>query len=559
MKKIQEQTESTERPRTAQDITSQLWAMANALRGKMDASDYRNYILGFMFYRYLSEHQEAYLKNQNVIDIINDESVNYAYRREAQGDDVEDYIQDIASQLGYAIRPEYTWATIVEKVEKDEIKPSDFQDMFDDFRKNAKINLNAQNDFSEIFADVNLGNTRLGNSTTARAKALSDIIVMVNKFDYTDDSGRDILGDVYEYLIAQFAGNSGKKAGEFYTPHQVSVILAKLATTDAAAEGQFSVYDPTMGSGSLLLTVQDELPNNERKGRVQFDGQELNTTTYNLARMNLMMHGVDYRNMTLRNGDTLESDWPDGTDAQGIDHPRSFDAVVANPPYSQKWDNNERKLKDPRFKDYGKLAPASKADFAFVLHGLYHLKDTGRMAIVLPHGVLFRGAAEGTIRQALIEKNYLDAVIGLPAGIFYSTGIPTVVLVFRKNRQNKDIFFIDASNDFEKAKNQNVIRDMDIDKIYSTYLKREDVEKYAHKATLEEIQENDYNLNIPRYVDTFEEEPPVDVEKLITEMKQTDTEIKELEGQFATMLNDLVAQDPDAQQQLKEIKELFNL
>lgn len=558
MSDVKESTENTEKPRTAQDITSQLWAMANALRGKMDASDYRNYILGFMFYRYLSEHQEAYLKNQDVIDIINDESVNYAYQREAQGDDVEDYIQDIASQLGYAIRPEYTWATIVEKVEHDEIKPSDFQDMFDDFRKNARININAKNDFSEIFADVNLGNTRLGNSTTARAKALSDIIVMVNKFDYTDASGRDILGDVYEYLIAQFAGSSGKKAGEFYTPHQVSVILAKLATTDASTEGQFSVYDPTMGSGSLLLTVQDELPNNDRKGRVQFDGQELNTTTYNLARMNLMMHGVDYRNMNLRNGDTLESDWPDGTDAQGIDHPRSFDAVVANPPYSQKWDNNERKLKDPRFKDYGKLAPASKADFAFVLHGLYHLKDTGCMAIVLPHGVLFRGAAEGTIRQALIEKNYLDAVIGLPAGIFYSTGIPTVVLVFRKNRQNKDIFFIDASNDFEKAKNQNIIRDQDIDKIYSTYLKREDVDKYAHKATPDEIKENDFNLNIPRYVDTFEEEPPVDVEKLAREMKQTDTEIKELEGQFATMLNDLVAQDPDAQQQLKEIKELFN-
>lgn len=552
-------TESNEQPtikKSAQDITSQLWAMANALRGNMDASEFRNYILGFMFYRYLSEHQEEYLQSEEILDIINDESANYAYIREAKENGVESYIEDIASELGYAIRPEYTWATIVDKVKKDEIKPSDFQDMFDDFRKNAIVNINARNDFSEIFADVNLGNTRLGNSTTARAKALSDIVTMVDKFEYTDDSGRDVLGDVYEYLIAQFAGNSGKKAGEFYTPHQVSVVLAKLATVNAPDSGQFTVYDPTMGSGSLLLTVQEQLKNGFEKGRVHFHGQELNTTTYNLARMNLMMHGVDYQNMDLRNGDTLESDWPDG-EINGIDRPRSFDAVVANPPYSQKWDNNDKKMKDPRFKDYGKLAPASKADFAFVLHGIYHLKDGGRMAIVLPHGVLFRGAAEGVIRQTLIEKNYLDAVISLPAGIFYSTGIPTVVLVFKKGRTEKNILFIDASNDFEKAKNQNILRDQDIDKIYSTYLARQDVDKYAHVADLAEIKENDFNLNIPRYVDTFEEEPPVDVQKLTTEMKQTDTEIKQLETQFTSMLDELVGQDADAQQQLNLIKELF--
>lgn len=548
-------TESTEK-QTAQDITSQLWAMANVLRGNMDANEFRNYILGFMFYRYLSEHQENYLKTENIVDIIEDESVNYAYIREAK-DDVEDYIKDIAGELGYAIRPEYTWATIVEKVKNDDIKPSDFQDMFDDFRKNSSININAKNDFSEIFADVNLGNSRLGNSTTARARALSDIILMVDKFDYTNDSGHDILGDVYEYLIAQFAGNSGKKAGEFYTPHQVSVVLAKLATIDAPTSGQFSVYDPTMGSGSLLLTVQEQLVNGFEKGRVHFHGQELNTTTYNLARMNLMMHGVDYQNMDLRNGDTLESDWPDG-EVDGIDRPRSFDAVVANPPYSQQWDNNINKMKDPRFKDYGKLAPKSKADFAFVLHGIYHLKDSGRMAIVLPHGVLFRGAAEGLIRQTLIEKNYLDAVIGLPAGIFYSTGIPTVVLVFKKNRTNKDVLFIDASNDFEKAKNQNSLREQDIDKIFTTYQARQDVDKYAHVASLDEIKENDFNLNIPRYVDTFEEEPPVDIVAVTKEIADIDQQIDTLETKLLADINGLVGSDDETNAQIAALKQLFS-
>lgn len=528
----------------ARDITSELWSMANELRGNMDASEFRNYILGFMFYRYLSEHQETYLVSEDILSPEDGQTVNDAYRSEAAGEDLQDYLEDIAGVLGYAISPENTWATIVEKVHNDKIAPSDFQDMFDDFNRNAVINVRAENDFREIFTDVNLGNTRLGNSTTARAKALSGIVELVDRFDYNDEAGHDILGDVYEYLIAQFAGNSGKKAGEFYTPHQVSKVLAKLVALGAPDDDEpFTVYDPTMGSGSLLLTVKSELPHGEKPGKVRFHGQELNTTTYNLARMNLMMHGIDYQNMTLSNADTLEEDWPDGTDAHGVDHPRSFDAVVANPPYSMKWDNNPKKLKDPRFKDYGALAPASKADFAFVLHGIYHLNDNGTMAIVLPHGVLFRGAAEGKIRKTIIEKNQLDAVVGLPAGLFYSTGIPTTVLVFKKSRKTKDIFFIDASKDFEKGKKQNILRDEDISKIVEAYKNRIDIEKYAHVATLDEIKENEFNLNIPRYVDTFEEEEPIDLAQVKADIADIDTEIAKLEKEFAAMEAQLVETD----------------
>ncbi|WP_099974002.1 type I restriction-modification system subunit M [Lactobacillus terrae] len=541
----------SEEVKSAQDLTNQLWSMANDLRGNMDASEFRNYILGFMFYRYLSEHQEDYIINEDLVEISGDETVNEAYIRAAAEDGEEDYLEDIASSLGYAIAPNDTWASIIDRVNSDKILPEDFQNMFDNFDKNAQINTNASGDFTNIFADVNLSDNKLGNSTTSRARALKNIVLSVDEFNYLGENGKDILGDVYEYLIAKFAGNSGKKAGEFYTPHEVSQVLSKLVTiNESTVDRPFSVYDPTMGSGSLLLTVQDELPDGNTQGAVQFYGQELNTTTFNLARMNLMMHGVEYQNMTLNNGDTLESDWPDGPDDQGIDHPRSFDAVVANPPYSAHWDNNDNKLKDPRFKDYG-LAPGTKADFAFLLHGLYHLKSTGTMAIVLPHGVLFRGAKEGKIRQALLEKNQIDAVIGLPAGLFFSTSIPTVVLVLKRQRDNRDVMFIDASEHFEKGKNQNVLRSEDIELIINTYKDRKDVDKLAHVASLEEIQENDYNLNIPRYVDTFEEEPEIDLDKLTTQMKETQTQIKQNETELISMLNELKSDDPKIKSDLQ--------
>ena len=548
----------------ARELTSKLWAMANDLRGKMDASEYRDYILGFIFYRYLSKRQERYLANSGLLEFTdtenssNPQDVNNAFARQVALDGLEDWREDLALQNGYAIDPEYTWTTIINKVQTQTIRPDDYQNLFSQFKANALLNTNATEDFKDVFDNINLMDSSLGNSVSARAKALSQLVERIDSIDFHDDSGHDILGDVYEYLIAEFAGASGKKAGEFYTPHEVSRVLAKLVTyvsTDSSEEAKeviehasrpFMVYDPTMGSGSLLLTVQHELKSetdNPDTARVHFFGQEINRTTYNLARMNLMMHDVKYQYMDLRCADTLESDWPNGMDENGIDHPEFFDAVVANPPYSLKWDNAESKLKDPRFKDYGKLAPKSKADYAFVEHGIYHLKPSGRMAIVLPHGVLFRGAAEGTIRKAIIDKNYLDAVIGLPSNLFYSTGIPTVILVFRKDRKTNDVLFIDASQHFEKDKKQNRLREEDIDLILETYKNRQDVDKLAHVATLEEIKDNDYNLNIPRYVDTFEEEEPIDLDDVNRQLAEVDEEIARLEKELETMLAELVPTD----------------
>ena len=539
---------------TAKEVTSQIWEMANRLRGNMDASEYRNYILGFMFYRYLSERQEKYLFDNKVFDENSDNitGINEEYAKEASGEYLTDYLEDISGSLGYAIEPQYTWKTIVDEVNNNTITPDTFQNMFESFDNNLRLNSKATQDFSGVFSDMNLNNSRLGNTTAARAKSLTNIVGIIDQIDYKDENGKDILADIYEYLIAMFAGNSGKKAGEFYTPHEVSEVLAKLATVSLDQDNiKPSVYDFACGSGSLLLTVQEEIDNN-----VLYYGQELNTTTYNLARMNLMMHGVPYDRMSLKNADTLEQDWPDGVDAQGIDHPRNFDVVVANPPYSQRWDNDDRKLKDPRFKDYG-LAPKTKADYAFLLHGLYHLDQNGTMAIVLPHGVLFRGAKEGKIREALLKKNQIDAIIGMPAGLFYSTGIPTVVLVLKKNRTNKDVLFIDASKGFEKGKNQNKLRKEDIDKILNTYKERKDVERYAHVASLDEIKENDFNLNIPRYVDTFVPEPPVDLKKVAADLHETNIEIQKNQKELVGMLKELTSEDDDIMDGLNAIiKEL---
>lgn len=526
---------------TQEEISSKLWAMANELRGNMDASEYKNYILAFMFYRYLSKHQEQYLVNDNVIDVGADQSPNQAYLEQATGDDLGEYLEDISSSLGYAIAPLDTWDSLIYKIDNSTVVPSDYQTIFDNFNKNAQLNKDAEQDFRGVFNDVNLGDSRLGSSTNERAKSLNRIVKLIDSFEYKSDDGKDILGAIYEYLIKQFAASAGKKGGEFYTPHEVSEIISKIVTLGKEkSDDFFEIYDPTVGSGSLLLTVGQELPEGQP---VKYYGQELNTTTYNLARMNLMMHGVPFNNMALSNADTLEGDWPYGKDAKGMDNPHcSFDAVVANPPYSAHWDNSETKLKDERFRPFGKLAPKTKADYAFVLHSLYHLGQEGTMAIVLPHGVLFRGAAEGIIRKTIIDKNYLDAVIGLPANIFYGTGIPTTILVFKKNRQAKDVLFIDASREFEKAKNQNRLKPEHIEKIVETYKNREDVERYAHVATRDEIKENDYNLNIPRYVDTFEPEEEIDLAEVQRLLEQDDKEIAELEKVIAEQLKILGVQ-----------------
>ncbi len=533
----------------ARDITSELWSMANRLRGTMDASEYKNYILPFIFYRYLSENQDEYLRVNSLEEFY-----------DVPEEELEDYLIDISRGIGYVIEPEYTWGNLINKIENHQIVASDFQEMFDSFNANAKRNPASEKDFANIFSDVNLGDTRLGSSTNERAKALNDIALMINDFSFIDDSGKDILGDVYEYLIGEFAANAGKKGGEFYTPQEVSQVLAKVVTAEVSStDRQFRVYDPAMGSGSLMLTVQKEFPGSNEAGSVDFYGQEINTTTYNIARMNLMMHGVNYRNMNLRRADTLATDWP-FDEIDGIQTPMKFDAVVANPPYSQKWDNKTiDRNKDPRFKNYG-VAPASRADFAFVLHGLYHLDENGTMAVVLPHGVLFRGGQEAKIRKNLLKNNLLDTVIGLPANLFYGTGIPTCILVFKGSEargNNKDVLFIDASDDFVKAKNKNRLSEENIAKIVDTYKQREEIEKYSHIATEEEIKENDYNLNIPRYVDTFEEEEITPLPELLEELAEVRQEIDETTEKLMTLFADLEGTNEESQKELLKLLDFF--
>ena len=377
---------------------------------------------------------------------------------------------------------------------------------------------------------MDLTSLKLGKTVNDKNKMISEVIKHLNEINFNfDDTEMDVLGNAYEYLIGQFASNAGKKAGEFYTPAQASKLLAMLTTS--GKERVKSAYDPTCGSGSLLLKIA------RYTDVASFYGQELNTTTYNLARMNMILHGVGFNDFEIRQGNTLE-------DPQHLD--KRFDIVVANPPFSQKWSADDSFLSDERFSSYGKLAPSSKADFAFIQHMIYQLADNGTMAVIVPHGVLFRGASEGVIRKYLLkDKNYIDAIIGLPADIFYGTSIPTCVIVVKKNREaDDDILFIDASNEFEKAKNQNYLRDEDVDKIVNTYVNREEIEKYSKKVSMKEIEENDYNLNIPRYVDTFEEEEEINLDEVVEKIGKIDKEMKEIDNTIKSFCDELGIKAP---------------
>lgn len=389
----------------------------------------------------------------------------------------------------------------------------------------------SEDDFDHLFEDLDLTSTKLGRTETAKNELIAKVLAHLDKIDFSlQETGLDILGDAYEYLISKFASGAGTKAGEFYTPQEVSTVLAKLVTT--GKNKLKSVYDPTCGSGSLLLRVAREV-----KEVGNFYGQEMNRTTYNLARMNMILHGVHYRQFDIKQDDTLEH-------PQHIE--KRFEAIVANPPFSAQWSANPLHMSDDRFSQYGRLAPRSVADFAFIQHMVHHLADNGIMAVVTPHGVLFRGGAEAHIRRYLIEdRNYLDAVIGLPANIFYGTGIPTSILVFKKCRENpNDILFIDASKGFEKAGNQNYLRYRYIEKIISTYRQRTAEAKYSIAAPLAEIKENDYNLNIPRYVDTFEKEETIDLQQVAAALKALETEIQTIDTQIAEFCKQLNIETP---------------
>ena len=505
------------------ELNTTLWASADILRGKMDASEYKNYLLGLVFYKYLSDQElrAVYEEEKGRATEYPDREIQLAGLLEWHDEDAADLKNIIHRKLGYFIEPDYLFYSLRKKASEYEFQISDLQ--------NAFIELGRQGEqFTGLFDDVDLTSTKLGSNAQQRNVTITEVIKTLDEIDLFGHEG-DVIGDAYEYLIGQFAAGAGKKAGEFYTPQSVSKIISEIVAIGQENVAPFHIYDPAMGSGSLMLNIRQFVTNPQK---VHYHGQELNTTTYNLARMNLILHNVEQNQMRLRNGDTLDEDWP-------TSEPYLFNAVVMNPPYSAVWSADSKFLSDPRFERYGKLAPKSKADFSFLLHGFYHLNEKGTMGIVLPHGVLFRGAAEGVIRKNLLEMGAIDAVIGLPPNIFYGTSIPTVVLILKKNRNERDVLFIDASNDFEKQKNQNNLRDDDIAKIVDAYKKREDIPKYAHVATYEEIVTNDYNLNISRYVDTFEEEEQINIVALSQEIVELNGQIKENEMQFLELLDQL--------------------
>lgn len=504
-----------------QKLRTQLWTVANTLRGNMSAGDFMYYTLGFIFYKYLSEKIE-----KTADEILVDDGVSFKEAWKSNDEELKEALKEECIQdLGYFVEPEFLYSTIISMIEhKENILPA----LERSLKKieDSTIGQDSEDDFGGLFSDIDLASPKLGKTADDKNRLISDVLVNLQGIDFglNEAEDIDILGDAYEYMIGQFAAGAGKKAGEFYTPQEVSEILSEIVVTGKTRLK--SVYDPTCGSGSLLLRTA-------RGGNADtIYGQEKNPTTFNLCRMNMLLHGIKYKDFEIHNGDTLEND-------ELGEH--QFDAVVANPPFSAEWTAAEKFNNDDRFSKAGVLAPKSKADYAFILHMLYHLNDGGTMACVAPHGVLFRGAAEGKIRRFLIEKkNYIDAIIGLPANIFYGTSIPTCILVMKKCRQSDDnILFIDASKEFEKVKTQNKLRPEHIQKIIETYRNRTEIEKYSHCATLKEIEENDYNLNIPRYVDTFEEEEEIDIKAVMAEIKELEAKRTELDAQIEVYLKEL--------------------
>lgn len=522
-------------------LYQELWNSGDILRSKMDASEYKNYLLGLILYKYLSDkmlYYAAELLEEEVADINEAQKVYIDAFNDTEIK--ESLIEELKYNFSYALEPELTFTALVQAIEKGEFQLEDLAQGFRNIEQSSEL-------YENLFEDVDHYTKRLGVTAQKQNHTISTVMKELASLDIAHEG--DILGYAYEYLIGQFASESGKKAGEFYTPQSVSKLMAQIILQGKENQKGFSVYDPTMGSGSLLLNVKKF---SNEPGTLSYFGQELNTSNYNLARMNMILHGVGVANQHLHNADTLDTDWP-------TEEPTKFDGVLMNPPYSAKWPANEEFLDDPRFSMYGVLAPKSKADFAFLLHGYYHLKDSGVMAIVLPHGVLFRGASEGKIRNILLENGVIDTVIGLPANIFFGTSIPTTLLILKKNRVSKDVLFIDASNDYKKGKNQNELDDKHIDRILDAYNRREEIRKYAYVAGFDEIVENDFNLNIPRYVDTFEEEEPISLVEVAHNMQKNQKKIAESNRNLGQMIQELTGTTKEAQQELEQFITLLNL
>ena len=472
-----------------QQLAAKIWASANEMRSKIEASEYKDYILGFIFYKFLSEKEEAWLREQGVQD---EEMPSIT-------EDDSDTVSFVRRNIGYFIAYEDLYSTWLAKGADFDV--SDVTDALSAFSR--LVNPDHKHVFDRIFETLETGLSKLGDTSGARTKAISGLLHLIKDIPMDGRQGYDVLGYIYEYLISNFAANAGKKAGEFYTPHEVSVLMSEIVAGHLKDKHEIQIYDPTSGSGSLLINIgQAVAQRTGNAGRIKYYAQELKENTYNLTRMNLVMRGIQPDNIVTRNGDTLADDWPWFEEG----HPETYeplfvDACVSNPPYSQRWDAPD--VPDPRFDDYG-IAPKSKADYAFLLHDLYHLQPDGIMCIVLPHGVLFRGGEEGQIRRNLVENDKIDAIIGLPANIFFGTGIPTIIMVLKKQRERDDILIIDASKGFVKEGKNNKLRASDIRRIVDAYEAREDVDRFCRVVPKSEVRSNDYNLNIPRYVDSSE-------------------------------------------------------
>lgn len=482
-----------------QQLASKIWAAANEMRSKIEASEYKDYILGFIFYKFLSEQEETYLKKEGATE----EDIKTLTEEDTET------VKSIQSNLGYFIEYKNLFSTWL-KMGSD-FNVGNVRDALSAF--NRLINPTHTKVFNKIFLTLETGLSKLGENANAQTKAVRELIHLIDIIPMDNKQGYDVLGFIYEYLISNFAANAGKKAGEFYTPHEVSVLMSEIIAHHLQDCEEIKIYDPTSGSGSLLINIGQSVAKHiNDKNKIKYYAQELKENTYNLTRMNLVMRGILPDNIVTRCGDTLEDDWPyfDDNDKDNTYEPlTNLDAVVSNPPYSQKWDPTGKEH-DSRFRSYG-VAPKTKADYAFLLHDLYHLRAGGIMTIVLPHGVLFRGGDEGEIRKNLIEKNNIDAIIGLPANIFFGTGIPTIIMVLKKGRTNDDVLIIDASKGFAKEGKNNKLRARDIKKIADTYNDRLEIPHFSRKVSRSEIRSNDYNLNIPRYVDSSEKAESIDI------------------------------------------------
>ena len=486
-----------------QQLAAKIWESANRMRSKIEANEYKDYILGFIFYKYLSDKEEQWLL---------DRDYTYDDIKEYVNEEDEETVASAQSSLGYFIAYENLFSTWIEM--KSDFSVDNVRTALSSFTR--LISSSHKKVFEGIFNTLETGLSKLGENAKVQTKAVSDLIHLIHDIPMHGRQDYDVLGFIYEYLIGMFAANAGKKAGEFYTPHEVSVLMSEIIAHHLRGRQEIKIYDPTSGSGSLLINIGKALAKYVvKENSIRYYAQELKANTYNLTRMNLVMRGILPDNICVRNGDTLEEDWPyfDEQDPAATYEPLYVDAVVSNPPYSQRWEP-VGKDSDPRYARYG-MAPKSKADFAFLLHDLYHLKPDGMMTIVLPHGVLFRGGEEGEIRRNLLEQNNIDAIIGLPANIFFGTGIPTIIMVLRQKREQRDVLIVDASKGFAKEGKNNKLRASDIRRIVDTVVGRVDIDKYSRKVTMEEIRANDYNLNIPRYVDSSEKAESWDIYSLM--------------------------------------------